>query len=192
MPDDPDPIDPRTAAVTATPAERVALALLRRAMRERRVVRLWYRGSADQAATERVVRPYAAAYATGAWYLVAYCERSAGLRVFRLDRMEAHALGEAGFEMPADVSLDEVVRDGRVFHGAPAQVVTVRYGPAVARWIAERERRPLAADGSLTLEHPLADMRWLVRHVLQYGADAEVLGPPEARAAVRAALEALE
>lgn len=58
----------------------------------------------------------------------------------------------------------------------------MRYGPAVARWIAEREGKPLAADGSLTVEHPLADPEWAVRHVLQYGPDAEVLAPESVRA----------
>lgn len=78
-----------------------------------------------------------------------------------------------------------------MFHGAPAERVRVRYGPAVARWVAEREGAPLAPDGSLEREYPYADVRWLVRHVLQYGADAEVVGPPAARAAVRAALEGM-
>jgi len=62
---------------------------------------------------------------------------------------------------------------------------------AIARWIAERAGKELAADGSLTLEHPLADEHWLVRHVLQYGADAEVIDPPEGRAAVRERLRAI-
>jgi hypothetical protein len=33
------------------------------------------------------------------------------------------------------------------------------------------------ADGSLVVEHRMADAEWAVRHVLQYGADAEVLAP---------------
>jgi predicted DNA-binding transcriptional regulator YafY len=69
--------------------------------------------------------------------------------------------------------------------------VQVRYGRAVARWIAEREGRDVEKDGTLTMEYPLADVQWAVRHVLQYGADAEVVGPPGAREAVRAALEGI-
>jgi hypothetical protein len=48
----------------------------------------------------------------------------------------------------------------------------VKYSPKIARWIAEREGVELDADGSLTIEHPLADQEWGVRHVLQYGPDA--------------------
>jgi len=41
----------------------------------------------------------------------------------------------------------------------------------------------------VTLSYPLADTQWVVRHVLQYGAEARVLEPESARVAVREALE---
>ena len=69
--------------------------------------------------------------------------------------------------------------------------MTVRYSPRIARWIAEREEKPLDTDGSLTLEHPVADVHWAVRHVLQYGRDAEVLAPERVRTAVRERLAEL-
>lgn len=65
----------------------------------------------------------------------------------------------------------------------------MRYSAGIARWIAERERVELDADGSVTIDHPLADEDWGVRHVLQYGAEAEVISPPEIRALVRGRLE---
>jgi predicted DNA-binding transcriptional regulator YafY len=67
----------------------------------------------------------------------------------------------------------------------------VRYSPKIARWIAEREGVELDADGSLTVEHPLADQEWGVRHVLQYGPDAELLEPQEMREAVARRLESI-
>ena len=59
--------------------------------------------------------------------------------------------------------------------------MTVRYSPRIARWVAEREGAKLAADGSVTLEHVVADDAWAVRHVLQYGPEAEILAPEELR-----------
>jgi len=96
---------------------------------------------------------------------------------------------DQAYDMPEGFSLDDVVRDGRVFLGRPEEEVTIWYGPAVARWVAEREGKPLDVDGSVTMTYPLADTRWVVRHVLQYGAEARVLEPESARAAVREALE---
>jgi proteasome accessory factor C len=183
LPKDPSP-ELHTGSVGAE-ADAPALAEIRRAMRERRKLRIVYRGGGDEESSERVVRPYAPVLASGSWYLVAHCERSEALRVFRLDRIERIAATDARFEPPRDFSLDGVLRDGRVFHGAPAESVRIRYGPAVARWIAEREGRELDADGSLTADYPLADVSWAVRHVLQYGPDAEVLAPGSVRSAVR-------
>jgi predicted DNA-binding transcriptional regulator YafY len=79
-----------------------------------------------------------------------------------------------------------------MFRAGDAGTVTIRYSPAIARWIAEREGRELEAGGGLTLELPCADTDWAVRHVLQYGPDAEVLAPAEIRMAVRQRLDAME
>jgi predicted DNA-binding transcriptional regulator YafY len=36
-------------------------------------------------------------------------------------------------------------------------------------------------DGSVVLHHDVADPRWVVRHVLQYGGEAELVEPGELR-----------
>jgi len=100
------------------------------------------------------------------------------LQLFRTRRVQPL---DTRFEVPASFSLDDVVHDGKVIDAEEPQTLRVRYSPRVARWIAEREHVAVDADGSLTLEHPLADAAWAVRHVLQYGADAEVLEPASTR-----------
>lgn len=168
------------------------LTTLREAIRTRRKVRLAYRRSGAETATERVVAPYALVVASGAWYAVAFCDHSDGLRIFRLDRVEgATLLREEEYAVPDNFSLDDLVRGGRVFRAAEPRTMTVRYSARIARWIAEREGRAPDADGSLTVEHPVADDEWAVRHVLQYGPDAEVLEPPGMRALVAGRLAAI-
>ena len=163
------------------------LATIRGALETHRKVRIRYRSGAAAEATDRVIAPYSLAFANGMWYVVSYCERSAGMRVFRLDRVEdAERLAEA-FDPPATSVVDAVLRDGP-FHTDRPERMRVRYSPRVARWIAEREGASLAADGSLTAERPLADPAWGVRHVLQYGPDAEVLEPTWMRERVAARL----
>ena len=80
------------------------------------------------------------------------------------------------------------MREGRAFQSEEAGKLVIRYSPRIARWIADREGKSLAPDGSLTLEHPLADADWAVRHVLQYGPDADVIEPASVREAVVARL----
>ena len=65
----------------------------------------------------------------------------------------------------------------------------VRFSPLIARWILERHPDAAAgADGSATLTYRVADPQWLMRTVLQYGADAEIIGPPEYRHILAVAL----
>jgi predicted DNA-binding transcriptional regulator YafY len=88
---------------------------------------------------------------------------------------------EERFERPTDLAIEKLLPKGKPFLGRAAERLRVRYSPRVARWIAEREGLSLEADGSLVMEHPLADVSWGVRHALQYGPEAEVLAPADVR-----------
>ena len=149
MPPDDDP--ERRDGALAAPASVDDLTVLRQAVRERRKARLGYRRATDADATERVVAPYALVVARGAWYAVAFCERSAGVRVFRLDRVTGVSLLDEAYAVPDSFSLDDLVRDGRVFRAAESRTLTVRYSARVAGWIAERERGVRGEDGSYTV-----------------------------------------
>lgn len=165
------------------------LAVLRGALRERRMVELGYRAGGSTVSTTRVIAPHSLHFAEQMWY-VAATGADGGLRFFRLDRIESVRLLDAGFERET-LPARQVQEAGRVFLSDTGRRMTVRYSPRIARWIAEREGVPAGADGSLTLEHPVADESWAIRHVLQYGPDAELLEPPELRAALRRHLDEL-
>ena len=172
-------------------ADAQVLTELRTALRERRKVRMSYIKGASDEPRDRTVHGYALIPANDTWYLVAHCESSDAVRFFRLDRVERVTLLDERYEPPPAKSLERLVGNRKPFHSENANVLTVRYSPRIARWIAEREQVPLAEDGSLTLQHPLADVDWAIRHVLQYGPDAEVIAPAEVREKIRARLAAL-
>lgn len=130
----------------------------------------------------RVVDPCVVAYARGKWYAVTWDRGPDAPRVFRVDRVLDVTPGEA-FEprddFDADAWLDEEL--GRVYRADDELEVTVRYGPRVSRWLVERGEGELQDDGSVLVTHTVADPGWIVRHVLQYGPDAEVVAPAEVR-----------
>jgi predicted DNA-binding transcriptional regulator YafY len=162
------------------------LATLRHAVRERRKVRLGYRAGGSSESTTRVIAPHSLVFAEQAWYAVATGDDDT-MRFFRLDRVEDVALLDEHFER--DESIPSRLREtSRAFASATTKRMAVRYSPRIARWVAEREGEPLDEDGSLTLEHQVADESWAVRHVLQYGPDAELLEPAELREKVRKAV----
>jgi predicted DNA-binding transcriptional regulator YafY len=99
----------------------------------------------------------------------------------RLDRIQELEPLDARYDSPRDFSIDTIVREGKAFQADQPNTLRVRYSARVARWIAEREGKQLEEDGSLLMEHPLADLGWAVRHLLQYGPEVEVLEPMEVR-----------
>jgi predicted DNA-binding transcriptional regulator YafY len=155
------------------------LAVLRSAVATNHRVALRYRAGGATETTTRAIDPHSLVFAEQMWYVVASTGDST-LRIFRLDRVEAVAVLDETFERDPSAGL-RVQEAGRAFVSGTARHMTVRYSPRIARWVAEREQVPLDADGSLTLEHPVADEAWAVRHVLQYGPDAEVLAPDAMR-----------
>jgi proteasome accessory factor C len=184
----PDPEEDYRFASLGRAGDAEHLRRLRDANRSRRLVRLTYRKAAAEAPSKRVLCPYDIVFTSGMWYVVANCGDE-GLRFFRLDRVEEVEVLDERYERPSDFSLESVMPGGRAFRAPEAGTLRVRYSPKVARWIAEREGKAVEADGTLVLDHPLADAEWSVRHVLQYGPDAEVLEPPAVREEVVRRLE---
>ena len=135
--------------------------------------------------SDRRVAPIRLAFEHGHWYMQAVPAQSNELRSYRLDRVmrlqvtnEPHGLTEMPPQRPT-------------FAANSARDVQVRYSPAVARWVAEREDAQCEADGSLVLTHNVADMNWLVRHVLQYGGEAVVETADARQVVARAASQVL-
>jgi proteasome accessory factor C len=160
------------------------------AIDERRMLTIKYAGAQDRVGTTRAVEPRDVMYDQGRWYVVAWCRKADGWRTFRADRVLDVALGTEVFAPRA--AAPPVLETGGVFHADDEpDSVEVLFSPRVARWIRERypDARP-GDDGSALLTYQVADPQWLVQTVLQYGAEAEVIGPPAYRMVMRSAVAA--
>ena len=67
--------------------------------------------------------------------------------------------------------------------------MTVRFRKEAAPWVTEffSEHESLP-DGSVLVRFDASSTDWLIRRVLEFGADAEVVEPPRYRDAVRRAI----
>ncbi len=157
-------------------------------LQEKTAVHLSYCKPGDEAPSHRVVHPYALAHGEGQWYLLAHCQEAGEVRVFRFDRIMEASTADASFRVPQEFDPEAYLQGHRIYRGAEEMEARVRYSPRIARWIAERESGEWDPEGGFTVSHQVADPRWIVRHVLQYGPDASVLEPPEARKWVREAV----
>lgn len=152
-----------------------------------RLCTIWYLKPGDVAPAYRSIAPYRLVYADGKWYVAAYDVDREALRFFRMDRVLNAVLEDEPAPALPPVELAAFIGNGGPYMAGDDVEVTVRYSPRVARWIAERTAAESAADGSVVVQHRVADPRWLVRHVLQYGGEAVIDGPDAAREWVAAA-----
>ncbi len=169
--------------------DRDTVDLVEWAIRNSRRVELLYAGEGASEATSRVINPYQIVGYSGRSYLVSWCEKSGEWRNFRADRVLEARLADGEFEPRDDFTpIDD---PSRIFHAPEdgGDEVTVRFSGRVAPWIVERyPDARMSEDGSVQITYLVVEPAWLVRHVLRYGAEAEVVGPDLYRDVVRRAV----
>jgi predicted DNA-binding transcriptional regulator YafY len=162
--------------------EKVGAALLRR---KRLAITYFARGSGET--TEREVSPQRLVYYRENWYLDAWCHLRNDIRNFALDSIQHADVIETKAREVSHRSLDEVLGPGYgSFSGRRLQHAKLRFTPKRARWVAQETWHPkqkggFSDDGSWLLEFPYADHRELIMDILKFGADVEVLAPPDLR-----------
>lgn len=159
-------------------------ALLRSALRERRVVTFSYRG-ADGSRRMRRVWPARLCFKASAWYLQAWCCEREAYRTFRLSRMsDVRATQERFLDGLPDAPDIDVAWWG----DAPPEEVVVRIAPEAAfRAMDDFAPAQLSEgpDGSVTARLFLPAGSALLSFLLSYGDALEVLAPETARTRLR-------
>lgn len=174
--------------VTPTPASPGSVAeTVRRAARQHVALEIEYAGEGAHEVRTRTVHPYQLAELGIRTYLVAWAPDAGAWRHFRLDRIHSAAITGTPFEPRADFAPVTEPRD--IFRGGATETVTVRFRPEVAPWVIESfPRHEVEADGSVLVPFEASSTEWLTRRVLEFGADAEVVGPARYREAVARAV----
>jgi predicted DNA-binding transcriptional regulator YafY len=179
---------PRMMEPHARPVERRMFEQLLGACQKRRRLEITYHSLSRDEVTTRRIDPYQVVLFAGNQYLIAFDHLRGSFRTFALgDRMQS--IRETGEEFTPDpeFDLDRYLGEGfGIFHGGPVEDVALCFSPAAARFVregtwSETEVKEQAADGSLTLRMRVPVNVGLLRFVLQYGAEVEVLTPDSLR-----------
>jgi proteasome accessory factor C len=139
---------------------------------EQRKVRVDYYSFGRDEVGERVVRPWRLFSSAGHWYLLAWCEKVADKRLFRVDRVRSATLLDENFEPPDD--LGPVI----VYEGKPDDPLVVLDVAPGAHWILERypnEGTVDMGDGNVRVRLRASSKAWLERLLLRAGPDATVV-----------------
>jgi predicted DNA-binding transcriptional regulator YafY len=150
-------------------------------------LKITYRSRTRQASQTRVVSPQRLTFYRSNWYLAAWCHVRSDLRVFALDRVITADLTPIPAHMLAAKTLDARLSTGYgIFEGEADAVAVLKFTAESARWVADEEwhpqqRQERLEDGGLLLHIPYRHATELSMDIQRYGAEVEVLSPPELR-----------
>jgi proteasome accessory factor C len=182
-----------TGTVVAEPDQAVARHLreLVVAARRRATVAMHYGAVSSGSAARREVDPYGIVHHAGHWYVVGHCHARGDTRTFRIDRISSLETTRRAFQVPADFDLETYRRERLYVPSADAVAVRVHLDPlATARVGAAWPAGEVTTfeDGGSEIVIDCEGFGWVTGWVLGFGRHAWIVGPPEARDAMAAAV----
>ncbi len=151
----------------------------------RRALAVRYKGPCAPTLTT-ILSAYSVFYSR-AWYVVGYSALHRETRTFKISRFTSVEPTDAKYVENLTFSLETYFGDAwRFIRGAKIYRVVVRFSPKVGTNAAEvrwhkSQRTRLFPDGGAELEFRVAGLSEIVWWILGYGAEAEVVEPPELR-----------
>lgn len=155
--------------------DRERIEVLRRAIEERRLVRITYR-DAEGSPTERQVEPIAVCYLWQSWYLWGFCRLRGDFRLFKLGRIESAQILLSGFVPRPEPSEDAWHRESWE-SAEPVEVVLAVEADAAGKADEWFGNAGAAAGGGRLIRTRLPQNEWLVGYILSFGEGIRVLEP---------------
>lgn len=139
---------------------------------------------------ERTVEPIQIAFSSGQWYLVAFCRNRNDYRRFKLVRVRKLRMGEA-FEKRA-ISQEEINQIYQVNYEKHCIPVTLKFSKQIGQQLSEHFRKECiiqSEDGHFVVVDSFPYEDGLIKFILSFGKDCEVLEPLYVREAVQRCLK---
>jgi predicted DNA-binding transcriptional regulator YafY len=159
------------------------LETLRQAIRELYRINLVYRSTNSFESPARIVDPYALAYRSGWWYLIAYCHLRKDMRSFRVDRIEELNPTDQVFSVPSDFDVHAyMTNEWKAQPQIQVRMQFARQGANIAlynrvQWESLQEQ----PDGSVLVTMSVPDLNWAAATALAYGPSVTILEPEALR-----------
>jgi proteasome accessory factor C len=165
--------------------------IVRDGVHRHRALAIDYYAASRDTSSHRIVDPIRVVLIANHSYLEAWCRESAGVRLFRFDRIDGAEVLDEPAAPPEPARQAET--DTSLFDADPSMpVATVRGAPSAA-WMLEYYPMRLVgevADGWREAEMTYASDEWLTRLLLGMGDEVQVVAPQSLAARVRDAAAA--
>ena len=168
---------------TGQPNRPANLFLIQKALADRTVLRISYRGSGVAEASRREVEPLGLTYYGDRWHLIAWCRVRQDYRDFRTDRIQAIAASSEQFGPHEDFSLNNFLRRGE--DTAASVTGSIRVDPFAAERLRKeapfkiiREERD---EKGITFTILGGKWDWYLGWLLSFGSRLMVIKPDDLR-----------
>ena len=169
--------------------------LIEQAILHNMTIKLSYE-SLDSGETIREVDPYGLVFRRHAWYFIGFCHLRQKIRIFRINRIKKISLLNKTFERGKDFSVTEFFKDSwEIYQGEPTEVEIKFKGKAVK--VIESgihhpsEKIEKLDDGSLIYKVKVRGTEEILRWILGFKDEAEVLRPEKLREEIKQISEKL-
>lgn len=154
--------------------------VIKNAILSRRIIEFNYYGSSGEKSIRRI-EPVKLVFKVNAWYLQGFCLIKNAYRFFKITRISDLRIRQETFSerAPAELSEDVEVQNARKWTDVCLKV-SARGAYRVYDEFYEKDIVK-NRDGSFTITVSLPENKWLIRYILSFGADAEVLSPQNIR-----------
>ena len=154
--------------------------LIKDAILSHRMIEFNYFGSSGEK-TVRRVEPMKLIFKINAWYLQAFCLTRNAIRMFKIVRMSDVQMTQEVFieKMPESLPSGSQTQEDSKW----IEICLKISADGAYRVYDEFEEKDISKnkDGSFTIITHLPENEWLIRYILSFGADAEVVSPQHIR-----------
>lgn len=161
---------------------------------KRRLILLHYKSVGSEAG-ERTVAPLTIINYQGRWYLHGFCQLRRANRLFHIARVADAVLTDK--HIPADINDDrnQIEQSFGIFQGKPRYRAEILFRSTAAELVGNqhwhKDQQVTRVEDGLLMQLPVGDDREIVMKILQYGAMARVISPPELRNRVEQEIAAM-
>ncbi|MDH4120506.1 MAG: WYL domain-containing protein [Deltaproteobacteria bacterium] len=187
-----------TKAYKSYEGKRTVIATLMAALATNQVCSIQYKGMNGKDPEEYIIHPYQMTEFDGGLYVFAFVPQRKGVRLFAIERMASASKEGGSFFRKKDIENEIATKKQQAFRilddGKPLKVM-LRFIADKAPYVRERhwhdsQKITQNKDGKITLSFTASGRVEIVRWILSWGADCEVLGPPDLKAEVVTTLKA--
>ena len=168
------------------------------ALLTRKRLRIDYYSRQQDDISHREISPQRLIYYRDNWYLDSWCHMRKALRSFSVDAIKRlEILQQAAKDIDEQHLNNELASGYGIFSGAETDLAVIRFSPKIARWVSRELWHPQQLGhyddcAYYILQIPYSHDTELIMDILKYGADVEVLAPPELRRRVIDRIKAMQ